>query len=177
MNNIFTGQRASSFTKHTGSWETLLILHLFPVSSLPRPTKPAGHPKGPQGAHRFLPAVVAFSTESAHHPGWLSAASGAVPMSPGAFQPAPEQEKEKEEKCTQGKWAGAEWQGKGKEHREEEGLEERMVILTTRYCCSVWASRCSQPSNDAFFCCKVGSRVMRSWAFSWDSWVSWAGKG
>lgn len=47
--------------------------------------------------------------------------------------------------------------------------------LTTRYCCSVWASRCSQASSDAFFCCSVVSRDRRSWGPSWESWENWAG--
>lgn len=48
--------------------------------------------------------------------------------------------------------------------------------LTTRYCCSVWASRCSQASSDAFFCCSVVSRDRRSWGPSWESWENWAGR-
>lgn len=51
------------------------------------------------------------------------------------------------------------------------------AALTTRYCCSVWASRCSQASSDAFFCCSVVSRDRRSWGPSWESWENWAGGG
>lgn len=44
--------------------------------------------------------------------------------------------------------------------------------LTTRYCCSVCASRCSQVSRDTCFCWRAVSLLMRSWGFSWASWAN-----
>lgn len=47
--------------------------------------------------------------------------------------------------------------------------QRTQTALTTRYCCSVWASCCSQASRDTCFCWRAVSRLRRSWGLSWFS--------
>lgn len=130
----------------------------FPLP--PAPTRSAAHPGCPRGGRRCPPAAAGASIGSAHHPGSSSAVCAAAAASSGASRPAP---------------AG---QDSVTAHRGgTQPLWGPLPALTTRYCCSVCASRCSQASSDAFFCCSVVSRERRSWGPSWESWENWAGDG
>lgn len=129
-------------------------------------TRTAARPGCPQEGRRSPPAAAAASTESARRPGWSSVACAAAAGFSGASLPAP----------VRGRAVSG---GRGR-HRPllapGQGVGAPGSALTTRYCCSVWASRCSQASSDAFFCCSVVSRDMRSWGPSWESWENWAGE-
>lgn len=123
------------------------------------PTRSATRPGYPRGDPRSPPAAAGASTGSARRPGWSFAACAAAAASSGASRPAPARRH------------GVTGRGDGGHSRHGDSPP----ALTTRYCCSVWASRCSQASSDAFFCCSVVSRDRRSWGPSWESWENWAG--
>lgn len=125
-------------------------------------TRSAAHPRCLRVGPHSLPAAADASTGSAHHPGWLFAACAAAAASSGASQPGPV------------RWDNI--RGSGTGYHRDNIIGSQAASLTTRYCCSVWASRCSQASSDAFFCCSVVSRDMRSWGPSWESWENWAGE-